>query len=185
MTPRPWTWIVKGATNTRSITRRRPPHDRHKRMQPTPHPQARLAAHIGSVAAAAYALLKAAWGMGSRIGVRADAATWKAFVDEVGGPLLAAWGTVALALLAAAILQSLVQPWGRRVPLRLRASLAWLGFAVMTPIGLVSLAHTLAGILTSKPFPLLTPLIYIWTYTCFIALGLAFAATAWRTHKPG
>ena len=153
-------------------------------MQRTPHPQARLAAHIGSVAAVAYALLKAAWGMGSRIGVRADAATWKAFVDDVGGPLLAAWGTAALALLAAAILQSLVQPWGRRVPRRLRSSLAWLGFAIMTPIGLVSLGHTLADILTSAPFPVLTPFTYIWTYACFIALGLAFAATAWWTHEP-
>jgi hypothetical protein len=109
---------------------------------------------------------------------------WKNFVDDLGGPLLAAWGTVLLALMAAAILLSLVQPWGQRVPRRLRASLAWLGFAIMTPVGLLSLGHTVLDMINARPFPLFTPLTYIWTYTSFTVLGLAFAATTWHTRQP-
>ncbi len=60
-----------------------------------------------------------------------------------------------LALLAGAILLSLVQPWGQRISRRLRASLAWLGFAVMASIGLLRLAATLAEVIAGDPFRLL------------------------------
>ena len=62
--------------------------------------------------------------------MNADASAWEEFLALMGGPIVALWGTVLLALLAAAILLSLVQPWGQRISRRLRASLAWLGFAV-------------------------------------------------------
>ncbi len=148
----------------------------------TPHKQARTAAHLGCVAAAGYAVLKTAWSLGSTVGVRADAAAWDEFIAQVGGPLLAGWGTVLLALLAGAILQSLVQPWGRRVPRRLRASLAWLGFAVLAPYGLLSLGHNIVAAIAATPFLLLTPAIYIYVDACFVVLGLSFAVTAWRTR---
>jgi len=121
--------------------------------------------------------------LGSTIGVR-DTAAFEGFVAKLGGPLIAGWATVLLALLAGAILQSLVQPWGRRVPRRLRASLAWLGFAIMTPVGLLSLGQTVADAVAGNPFPMLTPTVYIWVYGCFVVLGLSFAVTAWLTREP-
>ncbi len=146
--------------------------------------QAVTAAYVGCAAAAGYAVLKAAWALGSTFEVNADAATFENFLHSWGGPAVALWGTVLLALLAGAILQSLVQSWGRRIPRRLRASLAWLGFTIMTPIGLSGLAVTLAAVISGDTFPLLTPAIYIYVYTCFSVLGMTFAITAWRTRKP-
>lgn len=151
-------------------------------MTSTPHKQARAAARLGCAAAAGYAVLKAAWALGSTFGVR-DTAAFEDFLGQVGGPVIALWGTVLLALLASAILLSLVQPWGRRVPRRLRASSAWLGFAIMTPVGFLGLGQTLADAIAGTHFPLLTPAIYIWVYGCFVVLGLAFAVTAWRTRN--
>lgn len=151
-------------------------------MTSTPHKQAITAAHVGCAAAAGYAAIKTAWGLGSTVGVR-DSAVLKDFMAQIGGPLIAVWATVLLALLAAAILQSLVQPWGRRIPRRLRASLAWLGFATMIPIGLLSLAGTVAKAFAGQPDPMLSPAIYVYVYTCFVVLGLSFAVTAWRTRQ--
>ena len=150
-------------------------------MTSTPHKHAITAAHVGCAAAAGYAAVKTAWGLGSTVGVR-DAAVFEDFMAQLGGPLVAVWATVFLALLAGAILQSLVRPWGRPVPRRLRASLAWLGFAIMTPIGLLSLAGTVAKAVAGQPDPMLTPAIYIGVYSCFVVLGLSFAVTAWRTR---
>ena len=151
-------------------------------MTSTPHKQAITAARLGCAAAAGYAVLKTAWAFGSTVGVTADQAAWEDFLHSMGGPIIALWGTVVLALLASAILLSMVQPWGERVPRRLRASLAWLGFAIMTPAGLLRLGETIAQAVAGDPFPLLAPAIYIYVYACFIALGLSFAVTAWRTR---
>ncbi len=152
-------------------------------MESTPHKQAITAARVGCAAAAGYAAVKIAWGLGSTVGVR-DTAVLEDFMAQIGGPLIAVWATVLLALLASAILQSLVQPWGRRVPRRLRASLAWLGFALMTPVGLLGLTGTVAKAVAGQPDPMLTPAIYIGVYSCFLVLGLSFAVTAWRTRHP-
>ncbi|MDQ3880634.1 MAG: hypothetical protein M3295_06150 [Chloroflexota bacterium] len=151
-------------------------------MTSTPHKQALAAAHVGCAAAAAYAAVKTAWGLGSTVGVR-DTAVLEDFMGQIGGPLIAVWATVFLALLASAILQSLVQPWGRRVPRRLRASLASLGFATMIPVGLLGLTGTIAKAIAGQPDPMLTPAIYIGVYSCFVVLGLSFAVTAWRTRQ--
>lgn len=153
-------------------------------MTSTPDKQAIAAAHLGCAAAAGYAALKAAWALGSTLGVNADAAAWQDFLALMGGRTLALWGTVLLAGLAGAILLSMVQTWGRRVPRRLRASLAWLGFATMTTVGLDGLGRTLADAIAQNPSPLLTPAIYVYVYACFVVLGLAFAVTAWRTRVP-
>ncbi len=146
--------------------------------------QAVTSAYVECAAAAGYAILKAAWALGSTFGVNADAATFEDFLQSWGGAAVALWGTVLLALLAGAILLSLVQPWGRRIPRRLRASLAWLGFTVMAPIGLIRLGQTLAEVIAGNPFPLLTPAIYIYVYACFVVLGVTCAVTAWRTRSP-
>lgn len=151
-------------------------------MRSTSDKQAVTAAYVGCVAAAGYAALKAAWALGSTLGVR-DTALVEEFLDQLGGPLVALWATVLLALLAGAILLSLVQPWGRRIPRRLRASLAWLG-AIMAPFGLMRLGQTIAEAIAGDPFPMLTPAIYISVYVCFTVLGLTFAFAAWRTRRP-
>lgn len=152
-------------------------------MTPAPHKQAVTAALLGCAAAGGYAVLKAAWALGSTVGVTADPAAWEAFLARMGGRTLALSGTVPLALLAAVILLSLVQPWGRRVPRRVRASLAWIGAAVMTPVGLLGLGGTIGDALAGRPFPLLTPAIYIYVYGCFAVLGLSFAVAARRTRE--
>ena len=150
-------------------------------MTSTPHKQAITAARVGCAAAAGYGAVKTAWGLGSTVGVR-DTRVLQDFMAEIGGPLIAVWATVFLALLASAILQSLVQPWGRRIPRRVRAPLAWLGFAITTSVGLLGLAGTVAKAVAGQPDPMLTPAIYIGVYSCFVVLGLSFAITAWRTR---
>ena len=152
-------------------------------MTSTPDKQTVRAAYLGCAAAAGYAVVKVAWGLGSTFGIR-DTAAFEEFIDQIGGPQLALWGTVLPALLAGAILLSLVQPWGRRVPRRLRAAPAWLGFAIMAPVGLIRLVQTVVETSVGNPFPVLTPAIYIWVYVCFTVLGLTFAFTAWRTRDP-
>jgi hypothetical protein len=154
-------------------------------MTSTPDKQAVTAAYLGCAATAGYAVLKVAWALGSTLGV-SDKAVFEEFLDRLGGPLVALWATVLLALLAGAILLSLVQPWGLRVPRRLRASLAWLAWlgAIMAPLGLMRLGQTIAAAIAGDPFPMLTPAIYISVYVCFTVLGLTFAITAWRTRNP-
>ncbi|MBA3672863.1 MAG: DUF3995 domain-containing protein [Gemmatimonadaceae bacterium] len=150
-------------------------------MTSTADRQTVTTAYVGCAAAAAYAALKSAWALGSTLGV-SDTAVFEEFLDQLGGPLVALWATVLLALLAGAILLSLVQPWGRRIPRRLRASLAWLG-AIMAPLGLMRLGQTIAEAIAGDPFPMLTPATYISVYMCFTVLGLTFAVTAWRTRS--
>jgi len=152
-------------------------------MTVTPHQQASAAAYLGCAAITGYAGLKVAWGLGSTLGIR-DTAAFETFIDQTGGPLLALWGTAVLALLASAILLSFVRPWGRRVPRRLRASWAWLGFAIMAPIGLLALGANVVAAIAGDPFPNLTPATLISVYTSFIVLGLTLAFTAWRTRNP-
>ncbi|MCA1699779.1 MAG: hypothetical protein LC790_13095 [Actinobacteria bacterium] len=156
-------------------------------MSSTADKQTITAAYVGCAAAAGYAALKAAWALGGTLGVR-DGAVFDAFVDDLGGPLVAMWATILLALLAAAILLSLVHPWGERLPRRLRASLAWMG-ALLAPLGLIGLGHTVFAAISGEPFPMLTPEIYIAVYASFTVLGLSFAFTAWRSephtaHRP-
>ncbi|MDQ3719738.1 MAG: hypothetical protein M3350_03015 [Actinomycetota bacterium] len=54
----------------------------------------------------------------------------------------------------------------------------------MAPVGLIRLGQTLGEAIAGDGFPLLTPAIYIWVYSCFVVLGLAFAAAAWGTRNP-
>ena len=122
-------------------------------MTSAPHKQAITAARLGCAAAAGYAVLKTAWAFGSTVGVTADPAAWETFLTQMGGRTVALWGTVLLASLAGAILLSMVQPWGRHVPRWLSASLAWLGFAIMAPVGLVRLGETIAGVSSGKGSP--------------------------------
>ncbi len=57
-----------------------------------------------------------------------------------------------------------------------------MGFATMTPVGLLRLGQTVVNAIAGNPDPMLTPAVYIYVYACFIVLGLSFAVTAWRTR---
>ena len=167
---------------TTACLRRADGDEGQSRRLPVPDRQTVTAAYLGCAAAAGSAVLKVAWALGSTVGINADAAAWEDFLALMGGPTVALWGTVLLALLASAILLSLVQPWGRRIPRRLRASLAWLAFTVTALVGPIGLGQTVADVLAGAPFPLLTPAIYIYVYACFVVLAMTFAITAWQTR---
>jgi len=149
-------------------------------MTSTPDKHTVTAAYMGCAAAATYASLKIAWALGSTFGVT-DPVLFEEFLQSIGGPLVALWATVALALMAAAILLSFVKPWGSRVPQPLRPALPWMG-AIMAPLGLVGLGQTIVGVIAGHPFEMLAPAIYIAVYACFTVIGSAFAVVAWRTR---
>jgi len=144
------------------------------------------AAYAGSAGALGYAMLKLSWSFGGSIGVHGTPA-W----DRPGAPdgvlhFLAFEGTVVLAILAAGILLALVKPWGCRVRRPVRR-LAWLGAALMLPVGLVGLATTIAewiGLSAPGDDGGLALGVFGFVYGCFLVLGVAFAATAWLT-RPG
>ncbi len=151
-------------------------------MTSTAHQQASAAAYLGCAAITGYAGLKVAWALGSTFGIR-DTAAFDGFIDQTGGPLVGLWATVALALLAIAILLSFVRPWGRHVPRRPRVVLAWLGSAIMTPIGAFSLGANIVFVIAGDRFPNLAPAVFIAVYTAFTLLGLTLAFTAWGTRN--
>ncbi|MDQ3630439.1 MAG: hypothetical protein M3417_04010 [Actinomycetota bacterium] len=146
---------------------------------------ARTAAYIGVAAALGYATLKAIWGGGGTIGVNGTP-VWH---DELSSLtwILASWGTVALAALAAGILLALVQGWGRAGPRRALRALAWTGCVVMTTVGLIGTGEVLAyaaGLVdmsADEPGDL-APAVYGYVYGSFLVLGVAFGLTAWATR---
>jgi hypothetical protein len=151
------------------------------------HSRAATAAAVaGAAAALAYGALKAVWAVGGTLGVR-HTPPW---VDGMPGwqHFLAFWGTVALAVLAAAILLALVRPWGRAVPRRPLRAVAWLGAALMTSVGtlgsmpMVAYHLGLRDLSADEISGALAPGVYTFVYGSFLVLGVAFAATAWLTR---
>ncbi len=146
---------------------------------------ARTAAYIGVAAAIAYGALKAVWGAGGTIGVN-GAPVWH---DELSSLkwILASWGTVALAALAAGILLALVQGWGRAVPRRALRAVAWTGCVVLTTVGLIGtgevLAYAVGLVDMSADDPGdLAPAVYGYVYGSFLVLGVAFGLAVWTTR---
>ena len=145
----------------------------------------RIAAYIGVAAAIAYGTLKAIWGVGGTVGVKGTP-VWH---DELWSPkwILASWGTVALAALAAGILLALVQRWGRALPRRALRGLAWTGCVVMTTVGLIGTGEVVAyaaglfDMSVEEPGDL-APWVYGYVYGCFLVLGTSFGITAWTTR---
>ncbi len=146
---------------------------------------ARTAAYIGVAAALGYATLKAVWGAGGTVGVNGTP-VWQDELSSVKW-MLASWGTVALAALAAGILLALVQGWGHALPRRVLRVLAWTGCVVMTTVGLIGTGEVLAyavGLLNmsvDEPGDL-APAVYGYVYGSFLVLGVAFGLTAWATR---
>jgi len=142
----------------------------------------RRTAYAGVGAALAYAALKAAWALGSTAGIT-DVAAFERFVDRFGSfEWAATWGTVVLAVAAAALLLALVEPWGRRLPRRPLRIAAWLGAAVLAIPGFVGFAESLltyAGVLDTHDNGI-AEWVFLLTYGSFAVLSIALAAAAWR-----
>jgi hypothetical protein len=135
----------------------------------------RRTAHAGVAAALAYAALKAAWGLGSRVGVT-DPEAFDAFAARFGAlEWVATWGTVALALVAAGLLLALLRVRAR--PLRVAA---WLGAAVLAIPGFGGLAEALliaAGAIDAHDNGL-APWVFVLTYGAFSVLAVAFVVAS-------
>lgn len=145
----------------------------------------RIAAYIGVAAAIAYGTLKAIWGAGGTVGVNGTP-VWHDELSSLNW-ILASWGTVVLAALAAGILLALVQEWGRALPRRALGGLAWTGCVVMTAVGLIGTGEVVAyaaGLLdmsVEEPGDL-APWVYGYVYGSFLVLGTSFGFTAWTTR---
>jgi hypothetical protein len=95
------------------------------------------------------------------------------------------WGTPILAGLAAVILLGLVYPWGNVVIVRpLLRALAWVG-SLVAVAGVAGLIATIQyfGDLGNDRLGGIHPATYLFVYACFLALGVAFGATAWLTRR--
>lgn len=140
----------------------------------------RRTAHLGVLAALAYAGLKTAWGFGSTVGV-VDVVAFERFTSAFGNlEWLATWGTTALALLAATILLALVEPWGTRLPRRPLRLLAWTGALVLAIPGFLGVGESLLTYVS-----LLDPhengmaeWVFLVVYGSFAMLTVAFVVAA-------
>lgn len=142
-----------------------------------------MVAYLGCAGALGYGVLKAIWSLGGTVGLR-DPGRFRVAPESVTGVqrLFDYWGTPILAGLAVVILLGLVYPWGNvRILRPLLRALAWAG-------SLVGVAGVAGLIVTIRDFGgdrlgAIHPAAYLFTYVCFIVLGLAFGVTAWLTRR--
>ncbi len=135
---------------------------------------ARWASYAAAVLALGYGALKAAWGFGSDIGLAdpdalgAEVTFWTPGLGD----------TVVLSAIGVVLALALVQRWGRRIPRWMLLAGAYLGAAMLIPVGLLGSYVTFAGAgraLDGGLEPWVTFAIYPW----FLAWGLALGAAAW------
>ena len=140
------------------------------------------------VAALAYAALKTAWALGSRIGVT-DRAAFARFEAGFGDfAWVATWGTVVLAIVAALLLLTLAERWFGWLPRRPLRAAAWVGAAVLVVPGFGGLAESLliyATVLDGHDNGM-AGWVFLLTYGAFSVLTVALAVTAWHSRPlPG
>ena len=147
----------------------------------------RRTAHAGVVAALVYAALKAAWGLGSTVGIT-DPAAFERFEAGFGAWSWAAtWGTVLLAFVAVALLLALVEPWGRRLRRRPLRIAAWCGAVVLAVAGVPALGESLlsvAGVVDAHDNGL-AEWVFVVVYGAFSVLSVALASSAWHSRERG
>ena len=131
--------------------------------------------------------MKVDWALGGTIGLRNPThfhATENGL--DARGRFFDQWGSQILAGLAIVILLGLVYPWGNKRILRpLLRTLAWAG-SLMAVVGLYGLVLAIlyyAGDHRAMRLGDLHPGTYLFTYTCFLTLGVGFAGTAWLTRR--
>jgi len=132
---------------------------------------------IGLAALGFYAWVKAAWALGSTIGIR-DVAEWERVFGEL--PDFERWlaleGTVVLALLGAILLLLILAdertPLGRGGWRRLIRGAGWIAAVPLGLYAVLALVVTVAQVVSGEPSPL-APWVSFGVYLAF----LAYAAT--------
>ena len=152
--------------------------------------QAKWMAYLGCAGALGYGGMKVIWALGGTIGMSNPE---RFHATENGLPLpqrlFDYWGTQSLAAFGVVILLGLVYPWGNVAILRaLLRGLAWAG-SLMSVLGVSGLVLTISGtsgtslVGSSNDWGSLDTGTYLFTYVCFLVLGLGFGATAWLTRR--
>ena len=163
----------------------------HRRFSGSAMPGRRLIGGIGLLALAWYAALKAAWAMGSRIGIE-DAAAWdRAFGELTEVQYWAAlWGTDLLALAGAlvlvAVLADRATPLGRPPVRGVLRSASWLAAALLGLFALAALGSTgVTDLRVSRGEAAPSPMaawVYYGVYGAFLTYALALIAALVRTR---
>jgi hypothetical protein len=147
---------------------------------------ARWMAYLGCAGAVGYGGMKVAWALGGTVGL-SNAARYHATENglSTAGRFFDQWGTPILAGLAIVILLGLIYPSGNGPILRpLLRALAWAG-SLIAMWGLVGLILTILYIVGDHIMGVgdLDAGTYVFTYICFVMLGLGFGGTAWLTRR--
>jgi len=144
-------------------------------------------AHLGCAGALGYGGMKVVWALGGTIGL-SNSQRFHAIEDGLPAPqrFFDYWGTPILAGFAVVIFLGLVHSWGRAVILRpLLRILAWVG-SLVGVAGVIGLILTMSGtsLATSggNDWGSLDTGTYLFTYACFLAVGLGFGVTVWLTR---
>jgi hypothetical protein len=166
---------------------RRPRAHRRPRVTADRQRRARRVAYLGCAAALGYGVLKLAWSLGGTVGLRDPEVLRHSLMATTGVTrFFDYWGTPILAGLAVVILLGLVYPWGNVIIVRpLLRALAWAGslLAVAGVAGLIWTIRYFAGGLSSDRLGGIHPVTFLFVYTCFLLLGVAFGLTAWLTRR--
>lgn len=147
---------------------------------------ARWMAYLGCAGALGYGGMKVVWALGGTIGLR-NPEHFHATENGLSAParFFDYWGTPILAGLAIVILLGLVYPWGDRPFLRpVLRTLGWAG-SLMSVVGAVGLILTIRYYAGDHGIDLgdLDPGTFLFTYICFLLLGVGFGAAAWLTRR--
>jgi hypothetical protein len=148
--------------------------------------RARWIAYLGCAGALGYGVMKLVWALGGTIGV--DPKSFQLAPADLTGPqrFFDYWGTPILAGLAVVILLGLVYPWGNVTILRpVLRTLAWAGtlLGVAGVAGLILTIRVYVDQLGPNRLGGLDPGTFLFTYACFLALGVSFGVTAWLTRR--
>ena len=168
------------------LSSRRPRADRSLRGAADRQRHAKELAYLGCAGALGYGGMKVVWALGGTVGIH-DPRHYHATENGLSAParFFDYWGTPILAGVAVVILLGLVYPWGNRAVLRpLLRTLAWAGslMAVAGVYGLILTIRYYAGDHSIDQGDL-DPGTYLFTYICFLMLGLGFGGTAWLTRR--
>ena len=140
----------------------------------------RLLRAVAVAACLPYLTLKAAWLMGSRVGIPADSP----LLDHGTGLLVANVLTVLMDCAVIVLALLLTRPWGRGVPAWLLAAPMWVATGLLAPITagypLQLLVHALGGSAGGTSGGTDEPFLHTWVfavvYIGFIVQGLALGA---------
>jgi hypothetical protein len=146
--------------------------------------RARRMAYVGCCGALGYGVMKVIWALGGTIGVDPKSFRLAPAGLTTAGRYFDYWGTQILAGLAVVILLGLVYPWGNgRIVRPVLRTLAWAG-SLLAVVGVVGLILTIRDYhLGADRLGGVDPGTFLFTYLCFLVLGVSFGVTAWLTRR--